>query len=173
MTWINTWEGALPKTFPDTDETLQAKAELLMKVFPVSDKQNINAPLVELNQSIQHALFIAHKDQSLVRGIDNVETLLNREKAGLDKLAKMDNSSAPRRISRLLILSNDCAPRLYEKAAAMLLQNRPRLACIVLDADSSELCRKATGKPGTAKLLLVSGKNALNLVLKAILRSNR
>lgn len=108
----------------------------------------------------------------LSRGLEIIERKLETEKKGLEMADQKSGTSRTRRISRLLILSNDGAERFYRKAGALLRLHGDRVLAIKLDIDSAALGKQLFGEGKTAKMLLLDHKQSVTEALLAITRPN-
>ncbi|MCD4652971.1 hypothetical protein K8T06_03450 [bacterium] len=167
---VTTWEGKLPKTVDDTEIELALKNYLQKNLKALSHLSRFQLPVIQFGKEIKQALVFSHKDHSLIRGLPGIRKLLENENAGLKKLAKIDSSSAPKRISRILLISKDGSDRFKREINDLLLQNNPRLAGIILNCTASELGLVISGKSGMVKAVLASHKNSVNLILSTLIR---
>jgi hypothetical protein len=161
---INTWINHFPKTI-DPSSTGAIQEYLVNHSKPLYSGSRYHLPLVPLFPQLQSALTLCQKNGSLIRSLADAGHFLGKEQTGLNKLALADPSSAPRSISRILLLSNDCSHRLIRQVEHLLDTCSPRLAGLVMDCLSTDLSPLLYGKPGAVKLLLVTHKHAVRLLI--------
>jgi hypothetical protein len=111
------------------------------------------------------ALATAYGAGHLVLGFERVAKTLEAEMRGLRLVA---HRGARARISRLLLLSDDGADRLYRHAEALAVVHAPRLLVAVLAADAATLGRATTAHDAAVKVVLVRHKQAVAALLRTL-----
>ena len=114
------------------------------------------------------ALRAAHRDGHLVLGLERAEEALAAEARGLDFAARRATTRAGARVSRLLLLSEDGAERLYRHVERLALTRAPRVVVLLLFAGAATFGSAATGRDVTAKVVLVRRKRAVAGLLRAL-----
>jgi len=87
---------------------------------------------------------------------------------GLALVARRGESRA--RISRLLLLSDDGAERLYRHAEALAAAHAPRVLVAVVAADAAAHGRATTARDAAVKVVLVRHKQAVAALMRALIR---
>ncbi len=100
----------------------------------------------------------------LVLGLERAEEALAAEARGLDLAA----ATAGARVSRLLLLSEDGAERLYRHVERLALTHARRVLVLLLSADAATLGGVTTGRDVTVKVVLVQRKRAVAALLRAL-----
>ena len=118
-------------------------------------------PRHALSKALADGLFEARRARRLERGLEGAESLLAAEEAGLSQAAATRAGGAGRRISRLLIVSNDGSERFYRDVARVHTRFADRLEVLLLEADENELGAAAFGPGRHARALLLQHKEAV------------
>ncbi len=148
------------------DAIRRVLADVTRKLWSGGD---LDVPLIALNDPLKKALQAAMLKGRLCCGFEAVAQKLNNEKAGIEHVSERSDVSPGERISRLILLSNDGAERLYRHAEQLLRSHAPRLLVCLLDADSSILGKLITGKDRQIKLVMADHKDAVSGILRAVL----
>jgi hypothetical protein len=131
---------------------------------------SIAAPAAHLTPELVRALRSARSAGRLTRGLEQAAKSLTGEDKGLrlvDQRAAGEGAAARgERVSRLLLLSNDGAERFYRQIESLVRTSGPRLLALQLDVSADDLGRAVLGGDASARLLLVSHREA---VAKALL----
>ncbi len=102
----------------------------------------------------------------LVLGFERITETLAGEAHGLAQVAHRE---PPRpRISRLLLLSDDGAERLYRHVAAVAAAHAPRVLVALLAADAAALGHAILGSETRVKVVLVRHKDAVAALMRAL-----
>ncbi len=125
----------------------------------------LEAAVVGLTEPLRAALTSPAVRGALIRGLEAAEATLAAERRGLDALPVTDR--APR-VSRLLLVTNDGAERLYRQVERLATMHAPRVLVCLLDAPSSELGGLLYGPDAVAKLVLTGHKDAATRLLLAL-----
>jgi hypothetical protein len=72
------------------------------------------------------------------------------------------------RVSRLLLLSQDGAERLYRHVDRLALTHAPRVIVGVLSVDAATLGAATTGRDAPVKVVLLQRKRAVAALLRAL-----
>jgi hypothetical protein len=131
-------------------------------------------PNLEPNDNILKALAFARRCGNLRVGLEQIQTLLHAEEAGLpektNKKAKTDSELLPESLSRLMFLSNDGSERFYRHCETTLNRYSHRLLGIKLNVTSLELGQLFYGEKDKAvKAVLVNKKESVLRVLSSFL----
>ena len=125
-------------------------------------------PLLPLRAAAASALGAAHRDGHLVLGLERAEEALAAEARGLALVARRGGPAQGARVSRLLLLSDDGAERLYRHAERLAVTHAPRVLIVMLAADARTLGRVTTAREAAVKVVLVQHKQAVAALLRAL-----
>jgi hypothetical protein len=158
----------LPKALekqPQADTILSVLTGALQKLWT---KSSISAAHLSVAEPFICSLQMEHKRGKLVRGYEMAERQLESELRG-QKMVDIKTSSVRKpRISRLLILANDCSERYLRKVEGLLRIHQDRVLGIVIDIDSHHLGELFFGHGKAVKLLLVEHKESVASVLLSL-----
>ena len=118
--------------------------------------------------TVAAALAVAYGAGHLVLGFEEAAKTLAAETRGLALVARRGQSTSGPRISRLLLLSDDGADRLYRHAEALAVAHAPRVLIAVLAADAATLGRATTRRDAAVKVVLVRHKHAVAALMRAV-----
>ena len=125
-------------------------------------------PVLPLRPALAGALGAAYRDGRLVLGLERVEAVLAAEARGLALVARRTRHAPGARVSRLLLLSDDGAERLYRHAEGLTVAHAPRVLVAVLAAGAAALGRATTARDAAVKVVLVQHKQAVAALLRAL-----
>ena len=125
-------------------------------------------PVFPLGPPLAAALAAAYGAGQLVLGFERVAKALAAETRGLALVARRERATPRARISRLLLLSDDGADRLYRHAERLTVAHAPRVLVAVLAADAATLGRATTARDATVKVVLVQHKQAVAALMRAL-----
>lgn len=128
----------------------------------------LRVPVIELDNRLARVLEGAHLARRLSRGLENVEAKLDAERRGLAKADQRAGSERGVRVSRLLLLADDGAERLYRRVESLARTHGARLLVIRLDVDSQRLGAVLSGDGSPAKVLMLDHKDAVAEALFAL-----
>jgi hypothetical protein len=125
-------------------------------------------PTARWSPSLEQALQGAQRERRLVRGLEQIEKVLEREAHG-QSLADA-RSATPRgsRISRLMLVSNDGTERFYRQVERLVIDQNPRLLAILLDADSNQFAATVPDAAGVVRALMIEHKELVASVLTVL-----
>lgn len=135
------------------------------KLWPGS---SVLIPVPAFSLPVKTALKNVQEKKRMPCGADSIERILGVEARGLSLVDKKTGVARVQRISRLLIVSNDGAERLYRKVESILRRHGSRVMAIRLDADSKQLGEHLYGPEKAVKLLLVENKEDVAAILLAL-----
>jgi antitoxin component HigA of HigAB toxin-antitoxin module len=130
----------------------------------------LEVPCLEFSDTLQRALQVARASGQLVGGLEAIETLLQREQAGLVKMGVISANKGVDVISRLLLVGNDGSERFYRSVESLQKRVGPRLLVCRVDAEASEL-GKFFGSRANVKALLVARKEFVLRLLTALIET--
>lgn len=125
-------------------------------------------PRIEMNKVLKNAVLKARLHRHVCCGFDAIARKLENEKAGIAGVCKQLNTPYGNRISRLILFSNDGAPRLYRHIEQLLTINFPRLLGCLINMESKAFGHLINSKDSKIKIMMVENKNAVCEVLRAM-----
>jgi hypothetical protein len=126
----------------------------------------VTVPVLPL-EPIAAALTAAYTADHLVLGLERATETLAAEARGL-ALRRHAGSTPTTRVSRLLLLSDDGAERLYRHAESLMAAHASRLLVAILTASAVALGRATTGHDAAVKVVLLRHKHAVAALLHAL-----
>jgi hypothetical protein len=145
-------------------EAIRARLAAAVRTPPGA---TVPVPLVSLGPAVAGALGTAHRSGELVLGLEAAAETLANEERGLAELAR--RGAAPgARVSRLLLLSEDGAARLYRHVERLAGVHAPRVLVVMLACDAAALGRATTGRQAAVKVVLARHKQAVAALLRAL-----
>jgi hypothetical protein len=125
-------------------------------------------PVLPLGPALAAALAAANRTGRLVLGLEGAAVALATEARGLAVLARGAAPASGGRVSRLLLVSEDGAPRLYREAERLAARHAPRVLLAMLLCDASTLGRATTGRATPVKVVLARHKQTVASLLRAL-----
>jgi hypothetical protein len=113
-------------------------------------------------------LFEARRARWLHRSLEEAEKTLAAEQQGFDQAPATRMSTGVRRISRLLIASNDGSARFYREVEKLRRTHETRLEVLILECDELGLGEPVFGPGRTARAVLLDHKTAVTEFLHAL-----
>lgn len=117
---------------------------------------------------IREGLFEARRAGRVVRGLEGAEEALEREEAGLRRTAAARPDPNQPRISRLLVLAADGAPRFYRQVERLRSRHETRLEALVVETDEVGLGAATYGGDRRARAILLDHKDAVARFLEIL-----
>ena len=127
-------------------------------------------PVLNFSEPLKSALLAARRSGRIVRGLETAAATLNNEGYGIDLLRQ--DAAQGRRISRVLLLSDDGSGNFYRTVERLLEKHAPRVLGCLLDADSFHLGSLLFGRAAAARLVLVSHKDDVSRLLLALMQKS-
>lgn len=158
----------LPRLVEADPRYQQLQQQLVGEVEKLWSGSSLTVPVISFSPALEQILVAAHEKKRLVRGLDSIERVLQNEARGLRMVDQKSGEKRTRRISRLLIMSNDGADRLYRKVETLLREHGDRVLALRITADSQQL-GSVFGPEKLVKLLLVEHKEDVAALLLALL----
>jgi hypothetical protein len=125
-------------------------------------------PVLPFGPALADALGVAGRNGQLVLGLERVEETLEAEARGLALTARRSGAAPSTRVSRLLLVTNDGAERLYRHAERLAVAHAPRVLVAMLGVDAATIGRASTGRKALVKVVLVRHKLAVAALLRAL-----
>jgi len=118
--------------------------------------------------ALRSALFESRRARWLVRGLEEAAKALAAQQEGLKHAPATQVEAGRRRISRLLVLSDDGSDRLYRDVEKLCRTHAVRLEAIILECDEVELGEAIFGRGRAARVVLLDHKEAVVHFLEAL-----
>ena len=157
-----------PRKLEADDCSEKIRAILAAKETKLYPEGGQSVPLLLVHKSLADALKKVQLQRRVFIGLEDIMEKLAAEKKGLDLLRRSAATPGLERISRLLLFSNDGAPRLYHSIEQTLILHHPRLLGMMLDIDSSQLGKLITGRASGIKVILIDHKDAASEILQSL-----
>jgi len=150
---------------PRAELLLRTLATATHRIWPGSPAC---APEANLSEALLEALLTVHRAGRVVRSLENAQAVLTGEAHGQGLADRRAGTTRGKRISRLLVFTNDGAERFYRQIASLLERHGPRLVAVRLMVDAETLGKVLFGKGRAARLLMIDHKEAVGAVLLAL-----
>lgn len=135
---------------------------------PLWERGRITVAHVAFSETLEKALKKALHDHQIERGLENIEKILNAQKKGLEALRERDGAAPANRISRLLVIPDDCPERFYRNCEAVLFNHGDRVLGLRVDVPFETLADKLFGTDALVKVLMVSERDSVVNVLASL-----
>jgi len=158
----------LPKQVEEGTGVEHFARELAARGKPLWSGSELRIAEVGAAPGLKTALKSVYSAGRIVRGYEDAERSLAAEARGLSHVDKKTGVVRGGRVSRLLILADDGAERLYRNVESLLRKHEPRLLALRVSANERALGEMVFGGGQVARLLLVEHKDAVSTVLLAV-----
>jgi hypothetical protein len=128
----------------------------------------VPATILPLGPSLASALGAAYRGGHLVVGRVRAEDALAAEARGLALVARRAGTTTGARVSRLLLVSDDGAERLYRHVERLAVEHAPRVLLAMVSTDAATLGRTTTGREAAVKVVLAQRKQAVAALLRVL-----
>jgi hypothetical protein len=119
-------------------------------------------------EALRSALFEVRRARWLVRGLEDAAKSLAAQEAGLKHAPATQIGAGKRRVSRLLVLSNDGSERFYREVEKLRASYSTRLEVLVLECDEVGLGEAILGPGHAARAVLLDHKDAVVRFLETL-----
>ncbi len=160
----------LPQEIEKHPGSSEVKAFLSNRLQPIRKNSPVLIPEISGNPNFIQNLFSINKSRQCVRSLENAASILKAEDKGLNQL-KVKSNLQGKRVSRLLIVSNDGSERFYRQIEILMKKHSPRLMVIKLTMDSNRLGELLYGPDEIVRSILVIHKNAVSRILLGMINS--
>jgi len=154
----------------ETDDTAETIRRVLLghtvKLRPESD---FAVSRIEMSESLKMALRHARLKRQIRCGFEDIAGKLESERIGIASVRERTDVPYGKRISRLLLFSNDGAGRLYRHIEQILKIHSPRLLGCILNIDSDVFGHLITGKESKIKIVMIEHKDVVCEILRAMI----
>ncbi|MEN6624424.1 MAG: hypothetical protein ABFD50_23110 [Smithella sp.] len=154
----------------EADNTVETiRRVLFTNAVLLRPESDFAVPSIEMNGSLKKALRQAKLQCHIRCGFDAIAGKLQSEKEGIANVCKRTDAPQGKRISRLILFSNDCAPRLYRHIEQLLTIHSPRLLCCLINMESEAFGHLINHKDNKIKVIMVENKNAVCEILRTMI----
>jgi hypothetical protein len=158
----------LPKRVEDAPGAAHLASELTARAQLLWPGGQQHVPQIELSPALETALKSAFSAGRIVRGLEAADRALVAEERGLRLVDQKTGVERGRRVSRLLVVTDDGAERFYRNVESLLRRYAPRVLGLRVSANEHVLGELLFGPDQVARLLLVEHKDAVSEVLLAL-----
>jgi len=158
----------LPKRVEADERSVAVEAALVARVQPLWSGGDLPTPVVDLSDPLARALKSARAAGRVIRGLERAEQKLVSESRGLDHVDRRVSAPRGQRVSRLVLVADDCAERMYRRVETLLRRNRGRVLVLQLQSGEREIGELLFGAGSAAKLLMLDHKDAVSDALLAL-----
>lgn len=151
----------------DTAETI--RQVLLSHTVLLRTESDFAVPEIKMSGPLRVALRKARLQGRIRYGFEDIAGKLENERIGIAGVRDRTDAPYGRRISRLLLFSNDGAERLYRHIEQIMKIHAPRLLGCLLNIDSAGLGSLITGKDSKIKTVMVEHKAVVCDILRAFI----
>ena len=160
----------LPKLVENSELKDEILKELTSNQQKLWEKSDYIVPFIKTNSKMINSLITSIESKHVIRGFDMVNRTLAKEQKGLNIVDQKVEIKRGQRISRLIILSNDCAERFHRKVEKLLKEHYPRAFVIKIDETSINLGQTLYNTDKTIKILLLERKESVANFLLSIVQ---
>lgn len=158
-----------PRELETGDMAETIRQALLIHTVSLRPESDFVVPLIEMDASLKIALRKARLQGQIRCGFDAIAGKLESERKGIASVRERIDVPYGKRISRLILFSNDGAERLYRHIEQILKVHHPRLLGCLLNIDSGILGNLIEDKDRKIKIVMVEHKDAVCEVLRAMI----
>jgi len=154
----------------ETDGTAQiVRLAIFRHTVKLRPESDFVVPRIEISGPLTIALRKARLQGQLRYGFEDIAGKLESERKGLTNVRGRMDAPQGKRISRLLLFSNDGAERLYRHIEQILKAHAPRLLGCLINMNSNDFGRLMTDKDSKIKIVMVEHKAIVCDILRAII----
>lgn len=158
----------LPRAIEADPRRAAIEATLARDVRPLWTGGALAVSHVAFGAPLQAALLAAMNAHQVQRGLEQLTGTLASEQKGLDALRARQGGPPVDRASRLLVVAEDGSERFYRQVEALLLRHADRLLGLRVLAASSAFSLPLFGPDALVKALLVTDRDGVVSVLRAL-----
>ena len=159
----------LPKCLESEPRLGELTALLEKDMRPLWSQGTLAVPHISFHEPLARSLAFSRRCGKLRGGLDNIQTLLQREEAGLVALRQRGVASEGARISRLILLSNDGSGRFNRACESMLTRYKERLLGCQVNVSSSVFGTRFFGSDAAVKIVMVDHRDNVSKVLLSMI----
>lgn len=148
-----------------------AEIEALVKAHrePLWPQGDVPVARICGTDSLRKLLGTLHGRGQVERGLENVTKILETEKIGQEALRVKQGAEPAYRVSRILLIGNTGSERFNRDCERLLRNHGERLLGLALAEDSEPVFEDLFGIDATAKVVLISHKQAVVETLLALI----
>ena len=154
----------LPAELEKESVDAAVRAVLERDTFQLYPESATSIPVLKFSDALRTNLFYAKSLGDIVLGYEVIEKALSNELHGLRKVACPTD-----RVSRLLLVTNDGAPRFYRELEFLQRKQGTRVLICRLDIDSAKMAEVLGCAGRVVKAVLLNRKRSVVNVLKSLL----
>lgn len=158
----------LPKAIENDAQGAALHAALRERSRKLWAGGGIAVPSASWSPELAAALERARLQGHLVRGLEQVEKVLEREAHGLSLADARSATERGSRVSRLVLVSNDGTERFYRQLERLVCAQGQRVLAIYVDVDSNQLAGVVPGAAGVVRALMIEHKESVARALLAL-----
>ncbi|MBI3554657.1 MAG: hypothetical protein HY074_00155 [Deltaproteobacteria bacterium] len=150
----------------EADPRCESIVELLARnQQPLWEKGTLTVPHLTFLPSLENALKFSFGTKQLERGLEHIDVILNAEQKGQMAVREQKNAAPAYRVSRLLVIPDECTERFYRTCEATLFHHAERVLGIRVNVPYTTFAQSFLGPEAHVKVLLVSERAAVANVL--------
>lgn len=154
----------------ETDNTAETIRQVLLShTVLLRPESDFVVPEIEMSGPLKIALRKARLQSQIRCGFEDIAAKLESERMGIANVRERTDAPYGKRISRLLLFSNDGAERLYRHIEQIMKAHAPRLLGCLVNMDSADFGRLITDKDSNIKTVMVEHKAIVCDVLRALI----
>lgn len=158
-----------PRELEADNSAENIRQALLAHTVLLRPESDFIVPQMEPGIPLKIALRKARLQGRIQYGFEAVAGKLESERAGIANVRERTNAPYGKRISRLLLFSNDGAPRFYRHIEQLLTMHSPRLLGCLLNINSEAFGHFITDKESKIKIIMVENKHVVCEMLRAMI----
>jgi hypothetical protein len=166
---MNLSDMKLPRELEADAAAETIRQVLMVRVVQLWSGSALSVPVITMGDPLKKALQKANIRGQVRCGLEAISDKLEMERKGIALLREGKGLPTGERVSRLLLMSHDGAPRFYRHIEHLLQLHAPRLLACMLDMDGNTLGRVITGKEKQIKVVMAEHKEAVSEILRALL----
>lgn len=143
-------------------------AALAADVRPLWQRGTLRVAYLPFTDTLRATVARLGAQGLLERGLETAEAALGAERRGFEALDAETRARQGRRISRVLVVSDDGAERFYRGVERVALAHAPRVLVCRIACTSADLGSTVFGSGEVAKLVLTNHKRAAASILGAM-----
>lgn len=165
---MNFFDIRLPRELESDDGAATIRRVLSARTVRIWPGGTLDVPVIALGDPLKQALVKARLRGQVRLGFEAIRDRLASEKKGIDNVRKRNAAPYGNRISRLILFSDDGAPRLYRHIEQLLQDHGPRILGCLLDGDSGVLGQLMARKDSQIKVVMLEHRSAVSDLLRAM-----
>ncbi|MGM0599710.1 MAG: hypothetical protein ACQETH_07795 [Candidatus Rifleibacteriota bacterium] len=161
-------EIRFPKAVEKSDKFEKIKHYIGENQKKLWQKAQTRAVFVPASEKLINLFQLEHKRGRLIRGYELVERTLLAQLEGTKSVDARTGVKRGRRLSRLIVVSNDGSERYYRKIDKLAVQFESIVLLFRIDIDSASLGEMFFGPGKIAKVFMLDHKESMANALEAL-----